>query len=145
MKGKVFPGAVLALAAIGCIAAVGTRSIAPAKAGNTAPAASPTAKAYVIAEVNVKDLKGYRDYVAAAFPVIQKYGGKFLVRGGTTIAVEGAPPAGRIMVIEFESLEQAKKFEYSKDYTDIAPLRHRTSESRLLIVEGTTDAARDQP
>lgn len=103
------------------------------------------AKAYVIAEIDVKDLEGYRDYVAAAFPVIQHYGGKFLVRGGTAIPVEGRPPAQRVMVIEFESLEQAKKFEYSKEYTAIAQLRRRTSDSRLMIVEGTADVIRDQP
>lgn len=105
----------------------------------------PPPKAYVVAEINVKDIEGYREYGQQAFPVIQKYQGTFLTRGGTTIAVEGAPPAQRVMIIEFPSLEQAKKFEYSKDYTDIAPLRQRTSDSRLFIVEGTNNVAASAP
>jgi uncharacterized protein (DUF1330 family) len=102
-------------------------------------------KGYVIAEINVTDLEGYRGYGEKAFPVIQQYGGKFLTRGGQSIHVEGAPPAERVMIIEFESFEQAKKFEYSKEYTDIAPLRHSTSESRIFLLEGTADAAKSAP
>jgi uncharacterized protein (DUF1330 family) len=110
-----------------------------------AATAVPPPKAYVVAEIEVKDREAYREYVAAAFPVIQKYGGKFLTRGGTTVAVEGRPPAERVMIIEFASLEQAKTFEYSKDYTDIAPLRQRSADSRLFIVEGAADVAASAP
>lgn len=102
-------------------------------------------KAYVVAEIDVKDREAYREYVAAAFPVIQKYGGRFLTRGGTTVAVEGRPPAERVMIIEFASLEQARNFEYSKDYADIAPLRRSSAVSRLFIVEGAADAVANRP
>lgn len=105
----------------------------------------PPAKAYVVAEIDVKNLDTYREYVAAAFPIIQKYGGKFLTRGGTTIAVEGTPPAQRVMIIEFSSLAQAKAFEYSKEYTEIAPLRQSSADSRLFIVEGAADVAAARP
>lgn len=117
--------------------------LCPANA--VAAGGAPPAKAYVVAEIDVKDLEAYREYVAAAFPIIQKYGGKFLTRGGTTIAVEGAPPAQRVMIIEFASLEQAKAFEYSREYTAIAPLRRRSAESRLFIVEGAADVAAARP
>ena len=102
-------------------------------------------KAYVVAEIDVKDLDAYRSYTSAAFPVIQKYGGRFLTRGGTTVAVEGRPPAGRVMIIEFASLEEAKAFEYSPEYAAIAPLRKASAESRLFIIEGTADAAAAKP
>jgi len=105
----------------------------------------PVPKGYVIAEINVTDLDGYRAYGEKAFPVIQQYGGKFLTRGGATVPVEGPPPAQRVMIIEFESFEQAKKFEYSKEYTAIAPLRNSTSESRIYLLEGTADAAKSAP
>jgi uncharacterized protein (DUF1330 family) len=105
----------------------------------------PPPKGYVIAEINVKDLEGYRKYGEAAFPIIQKYGGTFLTRGGQTIHVEGAPPAQRVMIIEFDSFDQAKTFEYSREYVDIAPLRQRTSDSRLFLVEGTNNAAASRP
>ena len=106
---------------------------------------APPLKAYVVAEITVTDADAYREYVAAAFPVIQKFGGRFLTRGGTSVAVEGAPPAERVMIIEFASLDQAKTFEYSKEYTDIAPLRQRSSDSRLFLVEGVADVTASKP
>lgn len=133
MHGKML-GSLTALVALGACAA----SALPAQ-GARAP------KAYVVAEIEVKDLEAYRLYAAAAFPVIQKYGGKFLTRGGTSVPIEGQPPAERVMIIEFPSLEQAKAFEYSKDYTDIAPLRRASADSRLFIIEGTADAASSTP
>ena len=81
----------------------------------------PPPKAYVVAEINVKDVAAYREYV------------------------EGAPPSERVMIIEFASLDRAKAFEYSKEYTDIAPLRRESAESRLFIVEGTDDVAASRP
>jgi uncharacterized protein (DUF1330 family) len=106
---------------------------------------APPPKAYVVAEIDVKDLAAYRDYVAAAFPIIQKYRGTFLTRGGTTVAVEGMPPAQRVMIIAFESLDQAKAFEYSPEYQAIAPLRQKSADSRLFIVEGAADVAQSKP
>lgn len=97
---------------------------------------TPPAKAYVVAEMTVKDLPGYRAYGDRAAPIIQKYGGNFLVRGGQTVSVEGTAPA-RIVIIEFPSLEQAKRFEYSPEYTAIAPMRRKAADSRLFLAEGT--------
>ncbi len=73
--------------------------------------------------------------VDAAAPIIGRYGGAFLVRGGQTVAVEGAPPA-RIVIIEFSSLDAAKKFENSPEYTAIAPMRRKAADSRLFLAEG---------
>jgi uncharacterized protein (DUF1330 family) len=100
---------------------------------------SPPAKAYVVGELTVKDMAGYRAYVDAAGPIISRYGGTFLVRGGQTVTVEGTPPA-RIVIIEFASLEAAKKFENSPEYTAIAPMRRKAADSRLFLAEGTVAA-----
>lgn len=102
-------------------------------------AEAPGPKAYVVGEMTVKDAAGYRAYADAAAPIIRKYGGRFVVRGGQTVAVEGAAPA-RIVIIEFASLEAAKRFEASPDYTAIAPLRQKAADSRLYLVEGTVAA-----
>lgn len=120
-------------------------TLAACAAAPLSPQEPPAAKAYVVAEITVTDIEAYRDYVSAAFPIIQRYNGKFLTRGGTTVAVEGSPPAERVMIIEFPSLQRAKEFEYSKEYTDIAPLRQASAESRLFIVEGSLDPAQSRP
>ena len=123
----------LAMLAAGFV--IGTGSAIAWSADAPKPKA-PTPKAYVVGEMRVKDMTGYRAYVNAAAPIIARYGGTFLVRGGQTVAVEGAPPA-RIVIIEFASLEAAKKFETSPEYAAIAPLRHKAADSRLYLAEGT--------
>lgn len=98
--------------------------------------ASPQ-RGYVIAEITVTDAEAYKQYAAAAAPVVARFGGRYLIRGGQTAAVEGDPPAGRIVVIEFQSLAAARAFEDSSDYQAIAELRHRAARSRVFLAEGT--------
>ena len=99
--------------------------------------ATPLAgKGYVIAEITVTDPAAYKDYIAAVSPVVAQFGGKYIVRGGQVVAVEGDPPSGRVVVIEFDSLASARSFEYSKEYQAVAPLRRRASRSRVFLVEG---------
>jgi uncharacterized protein (DUF1330 family) len=99
-------------------------------------AAAVASKAYVIAEITVTDADAYKRYAALVPPIAAKYAGKFLVRGGQTVAVEGEAPAGRIVVIEFDSLAAARAFEDSQDYQAIAPLRRQAARSRVFLAEG---------
>jgi uncharacterized protein (DUF1330 family) len=99
-------------------------------------AATPAAKGYVIAEITVIDAEAYKQYAAAVPAIAAKFGGKYLVRGGQTVAIEGEPPEGRIVVLEFESLAAARSFENSADYQAIAPLRQKAARSRVFLAEG---------
>ncbi len=99
-------------------------------------AATISPKAYVVAEINVTDPEAYKSYVAAVAPVVARFGGKYLVRGGQTISIVGAPPSGRVVVIEFDSLAAARTFEDSADYAAVSPIRHKAAQSRVFLVEG---------
>jgi len=99
-------------------------------------AATISPKAYVVAEINVTDPEAYKSYVAAVAPVVARFGGKYLVRGGQTISIEGAPPSGRVVVIEFDSLAAARTFEDSADYAAVSPIRHKAAQSRVFLVDG---------
>ena len=101
-------------------------------------AAAGASKGYVIAEITVTDPEAYKQYAASVQSIAAKLGGKYLVRGGQTVAVEGEPPAARIVVIEFDSLAAARSFEDSPDYQAIAPLRHKAARSRVFLVEGVS-------
>lgn len=105
----------------------------------SAPAAgvAPVPKGYVIAEISVTNPEPYKAYVAAVTPMVAAFGGRYLVRGGAAEGREGAPPEGRIVVLEFPSLEAARAFNDSPEYAAIARLRQENAESRLMIVEGT--------
>jgi len=100
------------------------------------PAATVAPKGYVIAEITVTDPEAYKQYAAAVPAIAAKFSGKYLVRAGQTVAVEGDPPGGRIVVIEFDSLAAARSFEDSAEYQAIAPLRQKAARSRVFLVEG---------
>lgn len=100
-------------------------------------AAEPaTPKAYGVAEISVHDVEGYKAYVAAVTPLVAKFGGTYLVRGGQALDKEGAPVAGRIVILEFPSLSAAEAFYNSPDYQAVLPLRLKTATSRVYYVEG---------
>ena len=91
---------------------------------------------YIIARVNVTDPEKYKDYTAVTPGLIAKYGGRFIVRGGETVTLEGPEETGRVVVIEFDSLEQAKSFYESDDYQAAIGLRVAASTGQLIAVAG---------
>jgi uncharacterized protein (DUF1330 family) len=123
---------VLALAAV--ILAATAFTLLPAATVATVATVAP--KGYVIAEITVTDPEAYKQYAAAVPAIAAKFSGKYLVRAGQTVAVEGEPPSGRIVVIEFDSLAAARSFEDSPEYQAIAPLRQKAARSRVFLVEG---------
>lgn len=65
--------------------------------------------AYAILEIDVTNQDAFlKEYAPAATKAIEAAGGKFLVRGGKTVAIEGAPPKGRVIVSAYDNLEQAQ-------------------------------------
>jgi uncharacterized protein (DUF1330 family) len=93
--------------------------------------------AYIIARVDVTDWDRYREYTRATPEVIARYGGKFLVRGGRTVTLEGEPENRRLVVIEFPSLEKAQEFYHSPEYSRVKGLRAGAAIGQFLAVDGT--------
>jgi uncharacterized protein (DUF1330 family) len=92
-------------------------------------------KAYWIARVDVRDPEGYKDYVAAAKLAFDKYGARFLARGGKSEAAEGAARA-RNVVIEFPSLQAASDCYHSPEYQHAASIRRKYADGEIVLVEG---------
>lgn len=125
------------LAAAYCLLAVA--ACASGRAANAFPAnaAGPApAKAYTVAEISVDDPDAYKAYVSAVGPIVEAFGGVYIVRAGATVPKEGAPPAGRIVIIEFPTMAAALAFYDSPEYQAILPLRLNAATSRAFIVEG---------
>lgn len=91
---------------------------------------------YVIAEISITDAEGYKEYTTQVPATIEKYGGRFLVRGGRAEALEGEWPERRRVVLEFPSVEAARKWWDSPEYEQPKALRRAASEGRLLLIEG---------
>jgi uncharacterized protein (DUF1330 family) len=68
---------------------------------------------------------------------VEAFGGRFLVRGGDLLLVEGDAPNGRSVVLEFESPERAMEWYNSAGYQKILPLRLKNAITRLLCATGT--------
>jgi uncharacterized protein (DUF1330 family) len=92
--------------------------------------------AYILADVEVTDPAAFDEYRKQVPATIEKYGGKFCVRGGKIETLEGAWPTKRLVVIEFPSVEQAKRWYDSPEYREPKALRFKTAKSNLILVEG---------
>jgi len=93
-------------------------------------------KGYVIANVRVEDAAAYEGYRSQTAAIIDKYGGRFLVRGGAVEVREGEPGIARLVILEFPSVEAAHTFYDSPEYQAILPIRFDTANSTLVIAEG---------
>jgi len=92
--------------------------------------------AYVLAEVEITNPEGYKEYTAVVPGTIAQYGGKFLVRGGAATPLEGEWPQVRRVLIEFPSKDQALKWFNSPEYEKPMAMRRANSKGRLVILEG---------
>jgi len=92
--------------------------------------------AYIIVEVEIKDAKEYEEYKKLVPPTLAAYGGKFMVRGGKVETLEGGWNPKRIVILEFASANKAKAWWGSPEYSKAKKLRHRTADSKMIVVEG---------
>ena len=92
--------------------------------------------AYIVARVDVTDPEQYRKYTARTPDCVRAFGGRFIVRGGRTVTLEGPECRDRLVVIEFPSLEQAEAFYGSPEYTEIKALRAGAATASFVAVEG---------
>ena len=90
---------------------------------------------YVVAEVDVTDPATFAKYAEKAPGTIAQYGGHYVIRGGKFDSIEGDAPK-RFVVIQFDSVEKAKAWEDSPEYSAIKPIRHSSAKSRVFIIEG---------
>ncbi len=91
--------------------------------------------AYILADVEITNPERYAEYRKLSSAAFEAYGIKPLVRGGSTIRLEGREP-GRIVVIPFDSLEAAQVFYDSPEYQKARAARADAAIMNMIIVEG---------
>lgn len=92
--------------------------------------------AYVVGQVIVNDMKAYDEYRKRATATVEKFGGKFLARGGRVINLEGDEPATRNVILEFDSLETIERWFQSPEYLDAKSYRDKVSVGNFMALEG---------
>lgn len=93
-------------------------------------------RAFVIVDISIHDPELYEDYKKLTPASIAEYGGKFVVRGGKTVSLEGHWKPERVVVTEFPSVERAKEWWNSDGYAKAKAIRQASAETKMIIVEG---------
>lgn len=92
--------------------------------------------AYVVVQVDVHDPVKYENYKKLVPPSLEKFGGRFIARGGKTETLEGNWAPKRFVIVEFPSVERAKAWWASRDYAEAKALRQATASTQMIVAEG---------
>lgn len=92
--------------------------------------------AYVVVDAEVLDPAKYEEYRKIAPQAIAKYGGRYLARGGQTAILEGDWRPNRMIILEFPSVEAARSFYTSVEYTAARRARGGAVKMDMIIVDG---------
>lgn len=92
--------------------------------------------AYIVADIEITDPAGFEEYRKLVPATIEKYGGRYLARGGALETLEGAWRPRRLVILEFPSVEQARRWYESEEYRRPKALRVATTRSNVLLAEG---------
>ena len=92
--------------------------------------------AYLIVETDITDPVQYEQYKAASPGAIAAHGGRFVVRGGEMAVLEGDWSPKRLVIVEFDDLEAAKRFYDSPEYRAAMKLREGAADLNMVAVEG---------
>lgn len=94
-------------------------------------------KAYLLVEAKVSDAQAYAAYKDLAAVAIARHGGRYLARGGRIEVLEGNwQMPERLVIVEFDSPEQAKRFYDSPEYQQARAARRDAATMNMLVVEG---------
>ncbi len=93
--------------------------------------------AYVIVRADVTDPEKWKEYAALSGPSVDKYGGEYIVRGGAVEGLENHEDDGkRVVVVRFPSMEVAKEWYNSPEYTAAREIRKDAGFARFMLADG---------
>lgn len=92
--------------------------------------------ALIIVDIEVTDPGPYEEYKRLASASIAAHGGRYLVRAGHSEVLDGDWTPRRLVVLEFDSFEQAKAWRASPEYAEAKKVREHCARSNMVVVEG---------
>ena len=92
--------------------------------------------AYIIVDVDVKDAKAFEPYKQPTAASIAQYGGRFIVRSSEYEVLEGKWRPTRLVVLEFPTVDAAKRWYESPEYRKVLPIRLQHAVSNMILVDG---------
>ncbi len=95
--------------------------------------------AYLIVRCRITDPEQFAAYARRAAELTERYGGRYIVRGGPVEPMEGQMGEGAWVVSEWPSAEHARRFWESDDYAEAKALRARNAVADVILLEGVAD------
>jgi uncharacterized protein (DUF1330 family) len=95
-----------------------------------------TMTAYLVIHVEITDPEQYQEYARLSPAIVQQYGGRYIVRNGEKVTLEGPEETRRMVIVEFPSLEQAQKFYHSPEYQQARAVREGAATGHFVAIEG---------
>ena len=92
--------------------------------------------AYIVARIQITKPEQYREYTLRTPAVVAKYGGRFIVRGAEVHSLEGPAEPRRIVILEFPTIERARAFWSSPEYSRLRKFREGAGEAQFILVDG---------
>jgi uncharacterized protein (DUF1330 family) len=92
--------------------------------------------AYIIAEISIHNPELMEEYKKLTPDTLTAFGGKFIIRGGKTLTIEGEWNPDRIVVLEFPSIENAQAWLNSEKYHHAKQIRQKAALTKMILVEG---------
>ncbi|WP_018277569.1 DUF1330 domain-containing protein [Teredinibacter turnerae] len=93
-------------------------------------------KGYLVLDLSIKVLEGFLEYAEKIPTFIDKHGGRYIVQGVVPEKMEGNWSPERLVILEFPSTEKAKEFLADPEAQELFSLRHKTTNSQLILAEG---------
>ena len=94
--------------------------------------------AYLIADLEITDDRGFEEYRRRVPAVIAAHGGRYLARGGATEVLEGTFTPHRTVIVEFPSMAALRAFYAAPEYRALLAIRAESAKSTLLAIEGVS-------
>lgn len=92
--------------------------------------------AYIVADIEITNSAAYETYRQQVPALIAAHGGRYLVRGGAAVVLEGARQPGRQVILEFPDMAHLQAFYTSPQYQTLIAIRQGASHGSLLAMEG---------
>lgn len=92
--------------------------------------------AYLFVNIEITDPEKYAEYIKVVPPTLEKFNGKYLVRAGKTVKLEGTYEPKRTVILQFPSMEQAQAWWNSNEYQVPKAIRQAASKTDMILVEG---------
>lgn len=92
--------------------------------------------AFLIVDTEITNPERFEEYKRQVSPLVERYGGRYCVRGGPHQVLEGDWEPTRVVMLEFPNMDTLMRWYDSPEYAPVKEVRQQASRTRMFAVEG---------